>query len=966
MLTNLTAMKDLLLLLIFITFTITLTAQSLPSPTSAEDRDITASQRTKLTEVSNAANMAVENIGPTVMSGRVTDIDANPADPSIFYVAYASGGLWKTTNNGTTFTPLFDDQASMTIGDIAVDWNDGTVWVGTGEVNSSRSSYAGTGIYMSTDWGETWEWKGLPESHHISRIIIDPNNSNIVHVAVLGHLYSTNAERGVYKSTDGGNIWKKTLFVDDNSGAIDMILDPDNSNILYAATWDRIRHAWDFQESGKGSGIHKSTDGGNTWTKISGPDSGFPDGEGTGRIGLTIADVDGENKVFAVLDNYNRRLAEKKDKDDGLSKDDLREISVDEFANLKNKDLEDYLRNNRFPEKHTAENVKQKVKDGDLLPIALVEYLETANSLLFDTPVIGAEVYASSDGGKKWTKTHDGYLDGVFNSYGYYFGMIEVAPDNPDQVYIMGVPILRSDDGGANWTDAGGENVHADHHALWFNPNRPGHIINGNDGGVNISYDHGENWIKCNSPAVGQFYYINADMAEPYNVYGGLQDNGVWVGSNNYSEGMRWHQSGQYPYKSIMGGDGMQIQIDTRTNNTVYTGYQFGNYFRMNRSGGDRTYITPKHELGDRPYRWNWQSPIYLSKHNQDILYMGSNKLHRSMNQGDKFVEISGDLTNGGKKGDVAYGTLTSVHESDLLFGLIYTGSDDGQVNVTKNGGYSWENLNTGLPSDLWVSRIQASAHDKATVYLSLNGYRFDDFTSYVYKSTDYGKTWTSISNGLPAEPVNVIKEDPAVAGMLYVGTDNSVYVSYDDGASWNRILNDMPQVPVHDLVIQPVANDLLVGTHGRSIYKTNISNLRQLKNHDGSLKVFAMNDVRYSSRQGGQPRAYREAYERKVNYDMYSPKATTALFTVSTPKGKKLLSKSIDLKNGIATYEYDMSIDPNKSKELDKYLNDGKSKAEKVKVEKADNGKIYLQKGEYTIRIESGGMKSEEVLIVN
>ena len=478
----------------------------------------------------------------------------------------------------------------------------------------------------------------------------------------------------------------------------------------------------------------------------------------------------------------------------------------------------------------------------------------------------------------KWTKTHDGYLDGVFNSYGYYFGMIEVAPDDPNQLYIMGVPILRSDDGGVNWTNAGGDNVHADHHALWLNPKRPGHIINGNDGGINISYDAGENWSKCNSPAVGQFYYINADMDTPYNVYGGTQDNGVWVGSHNYREGTSWHAYGQYPYKSIMGGDGMQVQIDNRDNNTVYTGYQFGNYFRINKEEGKRAYITPKHELGDRPYRWNWQSPIYLSKHNQDILYMGSNKLHRSMNQGEDFIEISGDLTNGGRKGDVAYGTLTSVHESDLEFGLIYTGSDDGQVNVTKNGGYTWENINMGLPSNLWVSRIQASSHDKAKVYLSLNAYRFDDFNSYVYKSVDYGVTWIEIGNNLPVEPVNVIKEDPSMAGLLYVGTDHGVYVSYDDGVKWSRILDDMPQTPVHDLVIQPVANDLLVGTHGRSIYKANVTNLRTLKDHDNSLKIFAIDDVKYSSRQGSQRSKYRDAYERKISYDVYSPKCKCSL----------------------------------------------------------------------------------------
>tara|TARA_B110000483_G_scaffold74400_1_gene92590 strand:- start:820 stop:3702 length:2883 start_codon:yes stop_codon:yes gene_type:complete len=959
-------MNKILTLLTITLFCIEINAQQNPMSTSHIDRDIKAELRSSLTADSRAANLSVENIGPTIFSGRVTDIDVNPNDASVFLVAYASGGLWKTENNGNSFTPLFDDQASMTIGDIYADWTSGTIWVGTGEVNSSRSSYAGTGIYKSTDWGVTWTWKGLPESHHISRVLVDPNDSNIVYVGVLGHLYSTNPERGVYKSMDGGSTWSKILYVDDNSGAIDIIMDPSDPNILYAASWDRIRYAWDFQEAGKGSGIHKSLDGGNTWIKVSAIDSGFPDGEGTGRIGLTIAEIDGQNKVFAIVDNYNRRSLDKKKDDSKLDKDKLRVMSSKQFGSLDNDKLERFLRDNGFPDKHTAESVKTQVKAENLKPIALVEYLETANSLLFDTPVIGAEVYVSVDGGSKWTKTHDGYLDGVFNSYGYYFGMIEVASDDPNQLYIMGVPILRSDDGGVNWTNAGGDNVHADHHALWLNPNRPGHIINGNDGGINISYDAGENWSKCNSPAVGQFYYINADMDTPYNVYGGTQDNGVWVGSHNYREGTSWHAYGQYPYKSIMGGDGMQVQIDNRDNNTVYTGYQFGNYFRINKEKGNRAYITPKHELGDRPYRWNWQSPIYLSKHNQDILYMGSNKLHRSMNQGEDFIEISGDLTNGGRKGDVAYGTLTSVHESDLEFGLIYTGSDDGQVNVTKNGGYTWENINMGLPSNLWVSRIQASSHDKAKVYLSLNAYRFDDFNSYVYKSVDYGVTWIEIGNNLPVEPVNVIKEDPAMAGLLYVGTDHGVYVSYDDGMKWSRILDDMPQTPVHDLVIQPVANDLLVGTHGRSIYKANVTNLRTLKDHDNSLKIFAIDDVKYSSRQGSQRSKYRDAYERKISYDVYSPNASVVELELSTAKGKALLQKSIDLKKGLASYEYDMAIDAKKSKDLEKYLNDGKSKDEEVKVERADNDKVYLQKGEYIIKLTNGkGMISEQTVMI-
>ena len=430
-------MNKILTLLTIILFCIEMNAQQNPMSTSHIDRDIKAELRSLLTADSRAANLSVENIGPTIFSGRVTDIDVNPNDASVFLVAYASGGLWKTENNGNSFTPLFDDQASMTIGDIYADWTSGTIWVGTGEVNSSRSSYAGTGIYKSTDWGVTWTWKGLPESHHISRVLVDPNDSNIVYVGVLGHLYSTNPERGVYKSMDGGSTWSKILYVDDNSGAIDLIMDPSDPNILYAASWDRIRYAWDFQEAGKGSGIHKSLDGGNTWIKVSAIDSGFPDGEGTGRIGLTIAEIDGQNKVFAIVDNYNRRSLDKKKDESKLDKDKLRVMSSKQFGSLDNIKLERFLRDNGFPDKHTAESVKTQVKAENLKPIALVEYLETANSLLFDTPVIGAEVYVSVDGGSKWTKTHDGYLDGVFNSYGYYFGMIEVAPDNPNQLYIM-------------------------------------------------------------------------------------------------------------------------------------------------------------------------------------------------------------------------------------------------------------------------------------------------------------------------------------------------------------------------------------------------------------------------------------------------------------------------------------------------------------------------------------------------
>ena len=449
--------------------------------------------------------------------------------------------------------------------------------------------------------------------------------------------------------------------------------------------------------------------------------------------------------------------------------------------------------------------------------MAVTEYLEDANSLLFDTPVTGAEVYRSEDGGKTWNRTHDDYLEDVCYSYGYYFGLIRVSPHNPEHVYIAGVPVLRSEDGGKTFKSINKDNVHVDHHALWIDPNNAKHLVLGNDGGVNISYDNGETWFKANSPAVGQFYTVSVDMATPYNVYGGLQDNGVWKGSSSYEYSRRWVQAGKYPYERLLGGDGMQVAVDNDRFSSVYTGFQFGNYYRISR-GGEATYIQPKHSLGERPLRYNWQTPIHLSVHNDDILYMGSNKLHRSMDKGDKMQAISDDLTKGGKEGDVAYGTLTSIHESPLKFGLIYTGSDDGLIHITKDGGLTWKLLSGKLPQDLWVSRVQASSHKESRVYASLNGYRWDDFGSYLYVSDDYGSTWKKIGTDLPHEPINVVKEDPVNENLIYVGTDNGMYISLDGGTSFMKMTGGLPAVAVHDLVIQSARSRLGCG-NPRALY---------------------------------------------------------------------------------------------------------------------------------------------------
>jgi photosystem II stability/assembly factor-like uncharacterized protein len=894
-------------------------------------------------------NVPFENIGPTIMSGRVVDLDVNPDLPSEFYVAYASGGVWHTVNNGTTFVPIMDNAPTQNVGDIAVHWPSRTIYVGTGENNASRSSYAGIGMLKSTDNGENWIAIGLLDSHHIGRILIHPDNPEVVVVGVTGHLYSPNEERGVYKTTDGGNSWTKKLYIDETTGIIDIRHDPNNYNTMFATSWTKDRKAWNFSGNGSGSGIYKSTDAGDTWKLVSTETSGFPTGEGVGRIGVAIFD---ENTIYAIHDSQFRR-PDKSQKDEGnrgLTKEDFKGMSKEAFLALEDSKLNGFLKTNGFQEKYRAENVKQMVRSGNVKPQDLATYLEDANSLLFDTPVIGAEVYKSTDGGNSWKKTHKGYLEGIYFSYGYYFGHVHVSPANADHIYIYGVPILKSKDGGKSFTSINAENVHADHHALWINPSNPNHLINGNDGGVNISYDDGENWIKNNSPSVGQFYAINFDHEKPYNVYGGLQDNGVWKGAHNAREDKAWHQNGQYPWVAIMGGDGMQIQIDKRDSDIVYTGYQFGNYYRLNLDTEEQTYIQPKHSLGEAPYRFNWQTPILLSSHNQDILYLGGNKLMRSMNQGDDWEAISPDLTKGGKKGNVAYGTITSISESPFQFGYIYVGSDDGLVHVTKNAGGSWTKISDSFPKDLWVSKVQASSHDKQRVYVTLNGYRWDDFKAYVYVSEDSGASWKSLGDGIPAAPVNVITEDPVNPNVLYLGTDNGAYVSFNQGNTWEAFVADLPHVAVHDIKVQPDYNHLLLGTHGRSIYKTNVAPLQAMKNGMmDDLVFFEIQPVRYSNRWGSSWSQWRDAFEPEVSIQFYSPKAGKSNLKILSESGEELYQMAVTMDKGFNYLNYDLQLSDKGRKALLKADKD-------LTINKAANGKYYLPKGSYKVQMDQGG----------
>ena len=622
-----------------------------------------------------------------------------------------------------------------------------------------------------------------------------------------------------------------------------------------------------------------------------------------------------------------------------------------EFLKLKDEDLNSYLEKNNFDKKYTAKSVKKSVEKGKIKPIDLVTYLEDANFVLLNSEVIGAEVYKSEDGGETWVKTHTDYLDGVYSSYGYYFGIIGVNSSNENKIYIGGVPLLKSDDGGKTFTSMGKENVHSDHQALWINPNLEGHIINGNDGGINITYDDGENWIKNNAPAVGQFYAINVDNKKPYNVFGGLQDNGVWYGPSSYKASKRWNGSGNYPYKSIGGGDGMQVQIDSRNNDIVYAGSQFGYYYRLNLKTRERLSIHPTHELGDSPYRYNWQAPILLSSHNQDILYMGANKLLRSMDQGVSFDVISEDLTKGGKKGNVPYGTLTAISESPFQFGFIYTGSDDGYINITQNGGASWTRISDKLPQDRWVSRIIASEHEKNRVYVTLNGYRNDDFKPYVFVSENNGETWKSISGNLPNYSVNVIKEDPVDENILYLGTDNELYISFNKGEKWQLFSKDLPKVAVHDLVIQKEANDLVVGTHGRSIYKANITEVQQYNTvKDKALTIFEIPSIKYSSRWGSSWSKWSKPFEPKSTISFYSNSNRKVTFEILAEDETLIKSMDFDAVKGFNFYDYNLTVPADAVK---RYFD-----KKDVNIKEAKNYKYYLPKGKYFVRIN--GIKKE------
>ena len=723
--------------------------------------------------------LTFRNIGPFRAGSWVTCF-AVPEFPEqahlyTFYVGTRNGGVWKTTNNGITFEPVLDTQTHLSIGALAVAPSDPqVVWVGTGEAYCARSSYSGDGVYKSTDGGHTWQNMGLRDSHHIPRIIIHPTHQDVVYVASMGHLFTPNAERGVFKTTDGGKSWQRVLYLNDKIGVIDLVMDPANPEVLYAAAYDKVRLPWHYEAGGPGSGIYKTTDGGRTWKRLAG---GLPSGY-VGRIGI---DVFRKNPriLYAVVENFRQPTAEEKD--------------------------------------------AAKRAGRPAYPVAV------------------GEVYRSQDAGETWTKVNSG-KEPLASKAPYSFNQIFINPEDDQNLFITGVTLASSVDGGKTWRDADWPNTvlfqkaFGDVRTLWIDHKNPQRMLFGSDGGVYLTYDGGKTCHHCYNLPLGEIYALDVDMDEPYNLYAGLQDHDSWKGpSNSWSGAVNLSD-----WVTVGGGDGMYNVVDKTDSRWVYNCREFGGFGRLDQRTGVRQSIQPRRAPGKESYRFNWTPPIHLSPHNCSIVYVGAQCLLRSLDRGEHWEEISPDLTTNDRSkqygaGNITFCTITTISESPVKPGLIWVGTDDGKVQVTTNSGATWTDCTqaiarAGGPAETWVSRVLASPHEPGTAFVAKSGFRQDDFKPYLFKTTDFGKTWAAITSGLPDYPINVMLQSSKNPELLFVGTDHGLFVSFDGGKEWSSFQNNMPKVKITDLVIHPREKDLVVGTYGRGLWITNIWPLEELR----------------------------------------------------------------------------------------------------------------------------------------
>lgn len=718
-----------------------------PAPAAAQEAD-------PLARAVDA--LPFRELGPSVMGGRVSELDVHPSRPQEWYIGFATGGLWRTTNHGATWEPLFDDQENASIGDVALaPSNSNVIWVGTGEPQNRQSSPYGAGVFRSVDGGRTWTDLGLEDTHHIGKIVVHPTDPDVAWVAAVGRLWGPHEERGVYHTTDGGATWEKVLYIDEDTGAIDLVMHPSDPNTLFAAMYQRRRTAFGFSASGEGSGLYRTLDGGETWTELT---NGLPEGD-KGRIGLDI---------------YHR--------------------------------------------------------DGNLL-YALVEGTSPQDGGLF----------RSTDRGESWER-----MSGM-NPRPMYFSLVRIDPNNPERIYVGGVIMQVSDDGGRTWWEQDGYwSIHVDNHGLWIDPADSDHLVLGNDGGVASSWDGARSWQHHNNLAVGQFYEIGVDMRDPYFVCGGLQDNSSWCGP---SQSLTTYGVSNRDWTDVSGGDGFYNQIDPQDWRIVYTESQGGNISRVNVETGESLAIRARNQDAEREVEgaeeneFNWNAPIAVSQHVPGRVYHGAQRLLRSDDRGHRWEAASPDLTRqidrdtlqifgrplsephlSRNDGQSNYGTITTIDESPRSADILWVGTDDGNVQVTRDGGDTWTNVVgnvPGLPGRRYVSRVEASAHADGRAYVTFDGHWDDDLEPYVFATEDFGASWRRIAGGLPDHSINVVRESPRAENLLFVGNEVGVFASVDRGARWFRMTGDgdFPTVPVDDLVIHPRDNDLVVGTHGRSIW---------------------------------------------------------------------------------------------------------------------------------------------------
>lgn len=828
-------------------------------------------------------------IGPSTFGGRVVDLALHPDRPATVWVASASGGLWVTRDHGTTFECLFENEGTLSIGDIAVSPHDpDVIWVGTGEANNQRSSYWGDGVYRSDDGGATWTHVGLADSHHIGRIVVHPEEPDTVFVAALGHLYTPNEERGLYRTDDGGATWTKVLDAGPDVGVVDVVIDPNDPSRVMAATYERRRRAWDFDGNGPGSGIWRSLDGGLSFTRCEG---GLPTGD-IGRIGLDVFAGD-RPLVVATVANQNRVEIERgpiiglevRWKDGrlgvtrvarGSSAAKLGIAKGDTITSIGGSAIKgpfDWVKvlgrllEEGEPEEDAEEGaadaadetvavtLSRKDEDGKATTVEI----EASLTDLFakeehdgppPTREIGGQVFATTDFGETWTRRNE---DPVGGSPAYYYGQIRIDPTDADTMYMCSVPLYKSEDGGAKWSRIA-RSVHVDHHAVAIDPANPRKVWLGNDGGLHLSWDGGETWQHFTNLPISQFYAVGLDNSEPFRVFGGTQDNGTWGGPHTSRDPRGIHP---VEWFTVGGGDGFYAQIDPRDPSTVYAESQFGAIYRRNLDRGTSVRIRPRKPEGaeEERLRFNWNSPILISRHNPEVIYFGGNRVFKSFNRGDTWPVHSPDLTTRDAEkiaGNVPHCTVTTLDESALDPGLLLAGTDDGLVHMSSNGGYDWLNLTgqfPGVPSNWWVSRVTLSRHDRSTAYVSFTGYREDDFRPFIYVTDELGsgKSWRLISRGLPqGEPVNDIIEEPTNPGTLYAATEFGVHVSMDGGASWTRLGAELPRVAVHDLEVHERDGVLVAATHGRGFYALAVDAVRAMEPGDveGPAHLWPVGDV--------------------------------------------------------------------------------------------------------------------------